>query len=148
MKCPTLAVAAFTLLLIPSSAWAIKTFVDLTPQGLRHHDGFEVETVKRDNGTIGFTVTRDPTKARWHGRDGRLEVHGKDGLIAECYVEGKEEGGKIRYWFAVMPDHLEFSSFTIAEIQTGEVDGRQEKLLGGGTYYRMRLKDFQPTTKP
>jgi hypothetical protein len=148
MKCPVFAVAAISLLLIPSSAWAIKTLVDLTPEGLRHHEGFEVETVQRDNGTIGFTVTRDPAKARWQGRDGLLEVHGKDGLIGECYVEGKEEDGKIRYWFALKPENLEYSLFTIAEIQTGEVNGKQEKLLGGGTYYRMRLKDFQPKPSP
>lgn len=145
---PLLSIAAALVLLAPCPAWAVKEQVDLTPERLKHVEGFEIEAVKRDNGTIGYTITRDPAKARWHGRDGMLKVHSKEGLASECYVEGKEEDGKIRYWFAVSPECLEYTTFTIAEVQTGDRDGKQVKLIGGGTFYLIRVKDFASRDTP
>jgi hypothetical protein len=145
------ALGIVSALAFASPALAVKEQFDVTPQSIPHVEGMTIETTVRDDGTIDFTVTRDPSKARWQSRDGLLEIADAQGDAVECYVQGEtKKGGQVEYWFAVAPRHLENATFTLIEVQTDPNAGPDdEQLIGGGTYYRFRLSDFasQPHAK-
>jgi hypothetical protein len=143
------ALGIVSALAFASPALAVKEQFDVTPESIRHVEGMTIEAVQRDDGTIGFTVTRDPSKAHWQGRDALLEIADAQGDAVECYVQGKtKKGGLIEYWFAVAPRHVENATFTLIEVQTDPNAGPDDELLiGGGTYYRFRLVDFAEQAK-
>lgn len=130
-------------LAIASPALGVKEQFDVTPESIERVEGLEIHAVQRDDGTIGFHVHCDPSKARWQGRDGLLEISDGQGAAVECYVQGEKKGDKIEFWFAVAPRHVENATFTLTEVQTDPNAGPDEpQLIGGGTYYRFRLSDF------
>src|SRR5205823_4194720 len=108
------ALLASILLLLCLPAAAEKLEVEVTPKALQAH-GFSLKTDKRDNGHIGFTITRDLAKAQWPGRTAYLKVQGEGGLLAECKVAPERKGNQVTYWFSLAPPQVAHSRFTLWE---------------------------------
>jgi hypothetical protein len=147
MKTRVVWIITAAVLLAALPAGAAKILIPMSPRNLES-EGFSLNVKTRDDGTLGFEIARDPAKARWQGRDGHLDVYGADGKIASCIVQAEKKRDRLVYWFAIAPQYLPRSRFTLWEVQTDSTTG--EKLLGGGTLYEFRLADFttpQPEKK-
>jgi hypothetical protein len=115
----------------------------VTRESIGHIEGLAIYAVQRDDGMIGFHVYRDPSKAEWQGRSASLEISDGQGAAVACQVQGAKQGDKIEFVVAVAPRLIEGAVFTLIEVQTDPNAGEnEEKLIGGGTYYRFRLSDF------
>jgi hypothetical protein len=137
------AAAAIVCLALVSLARAEKIECKVGPSNAAS-EGFTVSVKPKESGLFRFTVTRDLSKAQWHGRDATLQVRQNGRLIATVPLNADKKSAtkKVVYWFDIAQDRAAESHLTITEIQTagGTEDG--EKLLGGGTYYEFNLADF------
>jgi hypothetical protein len=133
-----LALVAFT------PARAAKIEEQISPASAEQ-EGFTVTAAERENGMVRFTVTRDIAKAHWAGRDATLEVRGEGGtLLATCRLEPERNRAKntVSYWFDLAKAQVASTVVTVAEIQTAGNKEDGEKLLGGGTFFRIRVAEF------
>jgi hypothetical protein len=140
MKIVVALAAALLLLGFAQEVVAEKLAVQVTPGSTVTAEGISVRTERRGDGHIEFTVRRDPAKAQYHDRGATLQVNGPAGLVAKCSVQGSQDKQHMLYHFVVAPSHTEHSEFVLSEYSDG-------KLIGGGTIYTVRLKDFVPQDK-
>lgn len=141
----TLAVAA---LLIGTNALAEKERVNVGPENLKDA-GFTVNATKRDDGMIDVTVTRDLSKARTFDaasdielvRSATLEVNGPGATRVSCNLEPQAAEGAVSYRFRLAPDNLAHSRLTVSEIDDYKKSLKREHLIGGGTFFEIKLSD-------
>jgi hypothetical protein len=143
MKARRLLCVSIGSLLLCGQALAVKISAQVSPKSAASQ-GFTVTTAAREDGTVRFTVVRDLSKARWHGRDATLEVRGDAGLQLRCRLEPEKSRRKntVTYWFDLTRERIPQSTLTIAETQTADNDAESVKLIGGGTYYEFLLAEF------
>jgi hypothetical protein len=148
MKRMTLLTTAAVMLFLCIGALAQKRLVNLGPGNLAQ-EGFAVATSKRDDGTLDVTITRDVTKARSFDaaselqlvRSATLVVTGPAGTIVRCDLEAQAAAGSVSYECRLAPNYLSQSWITIAEIDDYKNRGDRERLLGGGTFFEIKLAD-------
>lgn len=143
----TLAIASA---FISTQALAVKQGVNLSAKNLNAH-GFAVKTAKRDNGAIEITVTRDLSKARSLAaaaatdieivRSATLQISGPGATIVRCNLEPEPAKGTVTYHFQLAAENVPFAQLTIAEIDDYKDRANREHLIGGGTYFEMKLSD-------
>lgn len=151
-------VAAVLLL---SGAWLAKPVSSLTvvekvtPQWTKE-EGITVETKKRDDGTVGFTITRYLDKARTfdtnseftNKRLAHLQLRNPAGMVLSTIVAGEERKGTVVYWFALSREAIASTTFSLSEFIDYK-DPERGPLLGGGTMFEFNLADFAaPLFKP
>lgn len=149
MRLRTGTVTTALAILLCTQARALKVLERITPQNAERA-GFAVTVKPREDGTVRFTVTREIAKARWPGRDATLEVRGEGGPLVTCPVAGHRDRAKnaISYWFDLAKDRIPNAVLTVTEVQTAGNKEDGEKLVGGGTYYELRLADFPVGISP
>lgn len=149
MKVAALVTSVALILLLCGEAFALKLLVRVTPKDQRSM-GFAVASNQRKDGTVQFTITRDLSKARSHAPDSNLEVrrnatlkvYGDSGVIAECKVEAAKKQQTVIYQFVIARDRIAHSHFTVAEIDDYKNNEGKVHLLGGGTFFEIRLAEF------
>jgi hypothetical protein len=143
------AVAVLAIILsVCGQALAVKSRVDLAQDNMEQQ-GFAVATAKRDDGTIDVTITRDLSKARSFDaasglevvRSATLVVAGPAGTIVQYDLEPQAAAGSVSYRFALAPEYLAHSRITVAEIDDYKNRGDRPHLIGGGTFFEMKLAD-------
>lgn len=154
MKIRWLVVAFAVLLSVPVQALTVAQKV--TPKWTKEQ-GITVETVKREDGTIGFTVTRYLDKVRVYPDDlnlktecsAHLQMRNPAGVVLSTMVAGDEKNGTETFWFALSPNAINVTQFSLSEHPVSK-DATQERLLiGGGTIYEFDLNEFAaPLLKP
>ena len=144
-----LAVVAVLLSLMSSSVMALTRMEKVTPEWTKE-SGITVETVKRDDGSIGFTVTRYLDKERKFPADSELttrrsahlELRNPAGVVLSTIVAGEIKKETAVYWFALSREAIANTRFSLSEYAAYK-DPNQERLLpGGGTIYEFNLADF------
>ncbi len=140
----------FGLMMLLSGApvWALTVAEKVTPQWTKEN-GITMETVKREDGTIGFTVTRYLDKVRAYPdelelttrRSAYLQLRNPAGVILSTMVAGEEHEGTIVFWFALSRDAINSTQFSLSEYAAYK-DPKRELLIGGGTMYDFNLADF------
>src|SRR4051812_33152090 len=112
------AAAAILFIAITTNARAVKTECKIGPSNAAA-EGFAVAVKSSDSGLFRFTITRDITKAQWHGRDATLLVRQSGRLIATCPLNADKKIGRqiVMYWFDLAKDRAAESHLTITEIQ-------------------------------
>ncbi len=146
MKIRWLAVAFAVLLSVPVQALTVAEKV--TPKWTKV-EGIAVETAKREDGTIGFTVTRYLDKARSYPADSEwttrrmahLELRNPAGVTLSTIVGGQEHKGTVVYWFALSREALNSTRFSLSEYIDYK-DPDRGPMLGGGTIYEFNLTEF------
>ena len=144
----SLAVAALLLGFTPE-ALGVKLYHEVT----KSSPELSIQAEKRNDGTVAFTLVRDPKASRYHGkfygRGAELRVSSPKGLVAKCTVEGTSEKNGIEYHFVLAADFVEHSELVLSEIDQTGIDGRKDvMLLGGGDLFHIKLKHFVPGPKP
>jgi hypothetical protein len=143
-----LALPTLLLLTLCTDALAVKVHVDLTAANLKQ-EGFTVQAVKREDGMIDVTVTRDLSKARSFDaasdlelvRTATLEVQGPEGLVVRCNLECQSVENAVVYRLQIAGKNLADSRLTISEIDDYKKRENREHLIGGGTHFTIRLGD-------
>jgi hypothetical protein len=138
--CCVLVVAAMA-----SPAWAIKALVRMGPP--LAEGPLRLEMKPQEEGTIRFTITRDPSAAKEPAsprltlkRGAYLSVHSETGVVVKCPVAARENtDGHLVYQFELDQTLARTSRFTLSEIEdyrggTG--------YIGGGTIYEFDLIQF------
>jgi hypothetical protein len=74
-------------------------------------------------------------------RTATLEVWGAAGVVVRCDLAPEQTKGSVVYRFEIAADHLAESQVTIAEIDDYKANERLEHLIGGGTFFELRLGD-------
>lgn len=150
------AIACLVVLLSVSPAFALKVGMKVTPEWTKE-SGITVQTEKREDGTIGFTVTRYLDKAPSYPaeseltivRTAYLKIASPAGAMAETIVAAKVKKGMETYWFSVSRAAIAHSTFSLWEVQDYKDTENQRHLLGGGTIYDVDLSAFAaPLLKP
>jgi hypothetical protein len=148
MKKITLLTLATLGLFLCGEALALKSRTNLAPENLKQ-EGFAVATSKRDDGTIDVTLTRDLSKARSFDASSDIElvrratlvVAGPAGTIVRCDLEPDAAEGNVIYHFTLAPGYLADSRITVSEIDDYKKSLKREHLIGGGTYFEIKLAD-------
>ena len=148
MKTLTLLVLTVATLFVCTEVLAQKVKVNLTSDSLKPH-GFAVATAKRDDGMIDVTLTRDLSKARSFDaasdlelvRSATLEVAGSGGTVVRCKLEPEAGPQSVIYRFTLARDHLAHSRLTVSEIDDYKERLNREHLIGGGTFFEIKLAD-------
>lgn len=148
MKRSTLLIATAVLLLVCRDALAAKLLVNLAPDNLTAN-GFAVTATRRDDGNIRVTIRRDLTKARSFEaasdlelvRRATLHVAGAAESIVECNLQGEVANGSVTYRFTLAPEYLAHSRVTVSEIDDHKNRSDREHLLGGGTFFEIKLAE-------
>jgi hypothetical protein len=148
-------VSVVALLLLSAPVFALTIAEKVTPQWTKE-SGITVETNKRDDGTVGFTITRYLDKARSYPADSEwttrrlahLQLRNPAGMTLSTIVAGEEHKGTVVYWFALSREAINSTSFSLSEFVAYK-DPDREPLLGGGTMYEFDLNEFAaPLFKP
>ena len=130
-------------------AQALKVLARLNPKNAKA-SGFEIKvSPNKRTGLIDFVIHRDLSKVRkfpdnpelMTDRGAHLRLYSKKGLVADCPIQDMVKKGKGTYRFSISKDHIEHSTFTVTEIDAYK-DPDRTPLLGGGTYFEIRLKEF------
>lgn len=146
---PALALFAAACL-FPTPALALKMLSRVTPETLQA-EGFSVKVEEQQDGTVGFTLSRDLGKVRQFPADSglriartvTLRVHDPAGLRAECSLApvAPPNSDRVTYRFTLARDCLANSTLTVAE-DADYAEPTGERLLGGGTHYEFALGLF------
>lgn len=142
-------IASFVWLLVLSApVFALTVMEKVTPKWTKE-SGITVETTKRNDGTIGFTVTRYLDKARSYPAESELttrrlahlELRNPAGVLMTTIVAGEEHKGTMVYWFALSREAISSTRFSLSEFMAYK-DPEREPLLGGGTMFEFDLAEF------
>lgn len=144
-----LAVAVVTLVSLSAPAFALKLMQKVTPQWTKE-SGITVQTEKREDGSIGFTVTRYLDKARKFPADSELtidrtahlEIRNSRDSLAQTRVEGTVTKDSVVYWFSLSRDCVSHSRFSLSEYDDYKDTENKPHLIGGGTNYEFDLTEF------
>jgi hypothetical protein len=151
MKTLALVVLAAVVLSICGEALAVKRQVQLGRENLKEQ-GFAIAAAKREDGSIDVSITRDLSKARSFDeasglelvRTATLDVSDQSGTIVRCNLEGERAEGaaaSIVYRFTIASEHVAKAHVTVSEIDDYKNRGDQPHLLGGGTFFELKLAD-------
>lgn len=141
-------VAALLLSLFNAPSFALTRMDKVTPEWTKE-SGITMEAVKREDGSIGFTVTRYLDKERKFPADSELvtrrrahlELRNPAGVVISTIVAGETRKDTVVYWFALSREALSNTRFSLSEYMDYK-DPDKERLLGGGTIYEFNLPDF------
>lgn len=141
------AVAA-VLLSVMKPASALTVMDKVTPDSTKE-SGITMEATKREDGSVGFTVTRYLDKERKFPADSELvtrrrahlELRNPAGLVLSTIVAGEMKKDSEVYWFALSREALSNTRFSLSEYMDYK-DPDRVRLLGGGTIYEFNLSDF------
>jgi hypothetical protein len=147
MKNVVLVALALVTLLIPTEALAVKMAVNVDASNMELN-GFSVAMSKE--GVLEVTVTRDLSKARTVDaasdlrlvRIATLEVGTSSGPALRCNLEPEVKAGTVVYRFTIAPEHLERCRLTVSEIDDYKAELQREHLLGGGTFYNLKIAEL------
>jgi hypothetical protein len=125
-----------------SAAGALTVDQQVTPAYLREHAReFTVKVARRNNGLIGFTVTRTLAQPKY--RIARLLVKRDGETLAESSTPAFARNNTSSFYFAVSARDVAGSEFELGESHfVGPED--QPVALPGTVNYRFRLSDFVP----
>ena len=149
----TFAVLVSGLLTVPVRA--LTSMAKVTPDWTKE-SGITVEAAKREDGTIGFTVTRYLDKARVYPdeldlkteRTAHLQMRNPAGLVLSTMVAGQEKNGTEIFWFALSREAINSTLFSLSEYPKSK-KAEELPIIGGGTIYEFDLNEFAaPLFKP
>lgn len=130
-----------SLLCIALPALALWSIVDVTANGVYGNVTIAVKITDHDQ-FKDFEVTFTPRKKEFPAYlDGRLNLTAKNERVALVPVSEKREKGVVTYWFRVMPEAIEKSTF---EIFSRGLASQRKKEVRGGVIYAIKLKAFAP----
>ena len=148
-----------TLLAVLVGCWpafALKAFSKVTPKWTKE-SGITVQTEKRDDGSISFTVTRYLDEKPKYPADSDfmvkrtafLKIGTPYGDMARTNVAAEEKKGTLVYWFSLSRVAVPHSTFTLSEYDDYKDTEKREHLIGGGSIYEFDLAEFAaPHMKP
>jgi hypothetical protein len=102
-----------------------------------------VQTATREDGRIRFSVLRDPAKARFQGRDARIEVRGPGTMSVDATLQGSKDKNGLLYEITLSPDAAAHTLFVLSEEMEAS-PGRANEVPVGGIFYRILVRDFVP----
>lgn len=148
-------ISAALLLVSETATLAVKQAVQVIKPEFAHELGFSTNVKRNESGELEFKVIRDLSKARsvppdselMIRRSATLKVFNSTGLVVSCDLEPTKDGQTQIYRFTVAREYVPLSYLTIAEIDDYK-DASREHLIGGGTFYRIRLADFTEPAQP
>lgn len=149
-------VAGILLVLASAPAFALSVSEKVTPKWTKE-SGVTVQTEKREDGSIGFTVTRYLDTAPAYPADSEfttirsahLEIRNSRDSLAQTRVEAEIKRNTAVYWFSLSPSCLPYSRFTLSERGDFKDIERQNLKPGGGRFYEFDLAEFAaPLLKP
>lgn len=140
-------VAAMLLSFLLQPASALTRMDKVTPEWTKE-SGITMEAVKREDGSVGFTVTRYLDKERKFHADSELtsrwsahlELRNPAGTVLSTTVAGETRKDTVVYWFVLSREAIANTRFSLSEYMAHKDPG--ELLLGGGTIYEFNLPDF------
>ncbi|HEY0076951.1 MAG TPA: hypothetical protein VGB77_22895 [Abditibacteriaceae bacterium] len=141
------ALAAVLLPFLLQPASALTRMDKVTPDSTKE-SGITMEAAKREDGSIGFTVTRYLDKERKFPADSELtsrwsahlELRNPAGTVLSTIVAGEAKKDTVVYWFALSREAIANTRFSLSEYMAHKDPERL--LLGGGTIYEFNLPDF------
>lgn len=142
---PLLALLALSATLT-TAASALTVEQSVTPASL--HDGakqFAVKLKTNDDGLLQFTVTYNAKEPRYLVARSALRHNGK--LIAESDTPLVSRKGENTFYFAVAPEDVKDSSFSISESYFQELNGQILPEVGT-IIYEFKLPDFVVAEAP
>lgn len=141
-------IVCLALLVTCVPAFALTVAEKVTPQWTQK-EGITMKTERRDNGTIGFTVTRYLDKAPQYEnqpelttrRVANLELRNTVESILQTIVAGKIKNNTAIYWFALSPQSIPNAHFSLSESPDYK-DPAKEGAIIGGRIYEFDLSEF------
>lgn len=143
------AVTCLVVLLGVSPAFALKVGMKVTPEWTKE-SGITVQTEKREDGTIGFTVTRYLDKAPQFPADSEfttdrtayLKINNGGGVMAETMVASSVKKDTEVYWLSLSRAAIAQATFSLWEVQDYKDPEKKKTLIGAGTIYDFDLAAF------
>ena len=146
MKVVMIAAIAVALFGFSREALALKESVPVTPESIKSIAGLSVQTALREDGRIRFSVLRDPAKARFQGRDARIEVSGPGTMSIDATLHGSKDKNGLLYEITLSSEAAAHTLFVLSEVETSP--GRANVVLGGGIFYSILARDFVAPDDP
>ena len=140
-------VAAVLLSFFIQPVSALTRMDKVTPNWTKE-SGITTEVAKREDGSIGFTVTRYLEKEQKFPADSELitrrrahlELRNPAGTVLSTIVAGEIKKDTEVYWFALSREAIANTRFSLSEYMAHKDPERL--LLGGGTIYEFDLAAF------